>query len=93
MPPTPAPSLVQRILVIVGVILYVLVGVFFYFPAGLVVPGFFVAALWAVWFGGLWFLARLVREWSWWTLISGPVAFLFWLGYVSAGESVLGWTA
>jgi hypothetical protein len=93
MSPTPAPGLIQRILVIVGVILYVLVGVFFYFPAGLVVPGFFVAALWAVWFGGLWFLARLVGEWSWWTLISGPVAFLFWLGYVSAGESVLGWTA
>lgn len=87
------PSLVQRILVVVGVILYVLVGVFFYFPAGLVVPGFFVAALWAVWFAGLWYLARLVQEWSWWTLIAGPVAFLFWLGYVSAGEAVLGWTA
>lgn len=87
------PSLVQRILVVVGVIIYVLVGVFFYFPAGLVVPGFFVAALWAVWFAGLWYLARLVQEWSWWTLIAGPVAFLFWLGYVSAGEAVLGWTA
>jgi hypothetical protein len=75
MSPTPAPGLIQRILVIVGVILYVLVGVFFYFPAGLVVPGFFVAALWAVWFAGLWFLARLVREWSWWTLICGTDRF------------------
>lgn len=91
--PTNDPTLVQRILVVVGVILYVLVGVFFYFPAGLVVPGFFVAALWAVWFAGLWYLARLVQGWSWWTLIAGPVAFLFWLGYVSAGEAVLGWTA
>ena len=90
-PPHPS-SLVQRILVIFGLLLYLATG-FFYLTAGLVVPGFFLVALWAIWFAGLWYVIRLVKDWSWWTLLAGPAAFAFWWAYLSAGGALLDWTA
>lgn len=86
-----APTTFQRVGVILGVVVYVATG-FLYLTSGLVVPGWPLVVLWLIWLVGMWYVARLVARWSWWTLATGPAAVLFWVTYLSAGEAWFGWT-
>jgi hypothetical protein len=70
----------ERIAGVLGLILYLGVG-FFYLTSGLVVPFPWLALLWAIWLGGLFWAVLVYR--------SRPAWFLF----VTAGERFLGWTA
>ncbi|MET1006238.1 MAG: hypothetical protein ABWX96_11850 [Propionibacteriaceae bacterium] len=65
----------------------------FFLASGLVAPLWAVIVLCAIWValfvtGILWFKRRPL-----WTLPLPVVAVLIWLGGVSAGEALLGWTA
>jgi hypothetical protein len=77
----------------IGIGLYLAVG-FFYLSSGLVVPVFpWLILLNILWVVGLVVAWRASTE-RWWTaLVSGPIAWVFWVLYVSAGEALLGWTA
>ncbi|MBT8239603.1 MAG: hypothetical protein KJN63_00075 [Acidimicrobiia bacterium] len=76
-----------------GIGLYLAVGLF-YMASGLVVP----VVPWLILLNVLW-VAGLVVAWRasserWWiALVSGPIAWIFWLLYVTVGEALLGWTA
>lgn len=73
--------------------LYLAVGLF-YLASGLVVPVFpWLILLNLIWVIGLIVAWRASAERWWIALVSGPFAALFWLLYVTAGESLLGWTA
>ncbi len=78
--------------VVFGLLAYLASG-WLYLGAGLVVPGAVAPLLWAVWLAGMWAVGRLVRHRSLWTLAAGPAAVLFWIGFVSLGEWLFGWTA
>ncbi len=82
-----------RVLALVGLILYVVTGVFPYLASGLVAPLWGIAVLYAGWLVGLWLTIRLFRMGSAWALAMpvASVAFL-WL-VVTLGESLFGWTA
>jgi xanthosine utilization system XapX-like protein len=88
---TPEPTVVQRILVVVGLIAYLATG-FIYLTSGLVVPFPWLIVLWLVWLAGMWITARLMARWSWWVLSAAPAAMAFWWAYLSVGEAVFGWT-
>ena len=65
----------------------------FFFAAGLMAPLWAVILLSAIWvtlfvLGCLWFRRRPL-----WTLPLPVVAVLVWLGGLTAGEALLGWTA
>lgn len=87
-----SPSPIRMIAVILGVLLYVAAG-FFYFAAGLIIPGVGLLILWALWIVGLIFTFRLARRWSWWTLAAGPAALLFLAAYAAVGAELFDWTA
>lgn len=76
-----------------GIGLYLAVG-FFYLASGLVVPVFpWLILLNLIWVVGLIVTWRASAERWWVALVSGPLAALFWLLYVTAGDTLLGWTA
>jgi hypothetical protein len=86
-------TMVRRIGRLVGIGLYLAVG-FFYLASGLLVPFF----PWLMILNMLWLVGLIVAWWAsaerWWiALVSGPIAWIFWVSYVSAGEALLGWTA
>ena len=76
-----------------GIGLYLAVG-FFYLASGLVVPVFpWLIILNLLWVTGLIVVWRASAERWWIALVSGPIAWLFWILYVSVGERLFGWTA
>jgi hypothetical protein len=86
-------GLSQRLLQVVGVLAYLLTGLFPYLASGLVVPPVGVAILGGVWALGLYLTVRTARRRPALTPL-GPVAALaFWFLFVTAGDIFLGWTA
>jgi hypothetical protein len=81
-----------KILGIVGLIAYLVVGWVPYLVSGLVVPGLALFLLWAVWIAGLVWAWRTFRKRPVWTLAFAPAAVAFWFLYVTIGEQVFGWT-
>lgn len=78
---------------LVGAIGYLAVG-FFYLTAGLVVPLFpWLLILNAVWAFGLVVMLRSARRRWWAPLVATVSAVLFWVGFLFAGDALLGWTA
>jgi hypothetical protein len=73
-------------------VLHLLVG-FFYLAGGLVVPGYVLFPLWAVWALLAWWLVTLARRNSWWTPLAPVAAAVLFVLVVTVGEQVLGWQA
>lgn len=73
--------------------LYVLIGVFPYFVSGLVIPPGALTGLMICWGIGLMWTLKLVRTKPVWSLLSIPVALVFWFAYLSVGEALFGWNA
>jgi hypothetical protein len=89
---TSGGTLIRRVLVVVGFVGYIAAGFVHWAFGGLVaVPGAWMIVLWGMWLAGLWFTIRLTCRWSWWTLVSGPVALGIWWLYVTVGYALLGW--
>jgi hypothetical protein len=65
----------------------------FYGASGLVAPLWAIIALFAVWLALLGVCLWAVRARSAWGLLVPVLAVGVWLGGVSAGEALLGWTA
>jgi hypothetical protein len=84
---------VGRVLSLIGLVLYVITGVFPYLASGLVAPFWGIAVLYAGWLLGLWLTIRLFRGGSAWALAMPIVAVAFWWLVVTLGESLFGWTA
>jgi len=84
---------VGRVLSLIGLVLYVITGVFPYLASGLVAPFWGIAVLYAGWLLGLWLTIRLFRGGSAWALAMPIVAGTFWWLVVTLGESLFGWTA
>jgi len=84
---------IARVLSLVGVILYVITGVFPFLASGLVAPLWGIAVLYAGWLLGLWLTFRLFRSGSAWALAMPVAAVAFWWLVVTLGESLFGWTA
>lgn len=82
-----------RVLALIGLILYVVTGVFPYLASGLVAPLWGIAVLYAGWLVGLWVTIQLFRRASAWALAMQVAAVAFWWIVVWLGESVFGWTA
>ena len=82
-----------RVLGLIGLILYVVTGVFPYMASGLVAPLWGIAVLYAGWLVGLWLTFRLFRRGSAWALAMQVAAVAFWWVVVTLGESIFGWTA
>ena len=82
-----------RVLALIGLILYVVTGVFPYLASGLVAPLWGIAVLYAGWLVGLWVTIQLFRRASPWALAMQVAAVAFWWLVVTLGESVFGWTA
>ena len=82
-----------RVLALIGLILYVVTGVFPYMASGLVAPLWGIAVLYAGWLVGLWVTIQLFRRASPWALAMQVAAVAFWWLVVTLGESVFGWTA
>lgn len=79
--------------VAVGVILYLLTGLFPYAPSGLLVPTVGLVGLWLLWLLGL-VITFSLRRWSrWLPLLGAPLSLLVWSGYLALGDWLLGWTA
>ncbi len=71
-------------------VLHLVVG-FYYLAGGLVIPGYVLYPLWAVWLGLAWWLVTLARRNSWWTLLPPVVAAVLFVVVITVGEQVLGW--
>jgi len=82
-----------RVLGLIGLILYLITGVFPYLASGLVAPLWGIAVLYAGWLVGLWLTIRLFRSGSAWALVMPVGAVAFWWLVVTLGESLFGWTA
>ena len=66
---------------------------FFYLAGGLVIPGYVLFPLWAVWLALAGWLARLAVRRSWSTPAAPIAAALLFLVVITIGEQVLGWRA
>lgn len=82
-----------RIVALVGLILYLVTGVFPYVASGLVAPLWGIAVLWTGWLVGLWLTIRMFRARSVWTLAMPVAALAFWWVVITLGENLFGWTA
>lgn len=82
-----------RILALVGLILYLVTGVFPFAASGLVAPLWGIVVLYVGWLIGLWVTIRLFRSRSLWTLAMPVVALAFWWVVLTIGESAFDWTA
>jgi hypothetical protein len=79
--------------VAVGVILYLLTGLFPYALSSLLVPPIGLLGLWALWVVGL-VVTFSLRRWSrWLPMLGAPLSLLVWAGYLTLGDVLLGWTA
>ena len=90
---TPETWPTGRILALVGVVLYVVTGVFPFAASGLVAPLWGIAVLYGGWLIGLWLTIRLYQRRSAWALAMPVAALAFWWLVVTLGESIFGWTA
>jgi hypothetical protein len=79
-------------LVVAGLaaVLHLVVG-YFYLAGGLVIPGYVLFPLWAVWLLLAWWLVTLARRNSWWTPLAPVAAAVLFLVVITVGEQVLGW--
>jgi hypothetical protein len=84
---------VQKVLGVIGLVAYLVVGMFPYLPSGLMVPLVGLWGLWVAWLFGAVLTWRTFRSRPAWTLVSAPAALVFWFVYVSIGERLFGWTA
>ena len=84
---------IGRVLGLVGLVLYVVTGVFPYLASGLVAPLWGIAVLYGGWLLGLWPTIRLFRSGSAWALAMPVAAVVFWWLVLTLGESLFGWTA
>ena len=83
----------QKVLGVVGLVAYLIVGAFPYLTSGLMVPGPWLFIVWAVWLIGAVLAWRTFQRSPVWVLAFAPAAVAFWFVYVSLGEQLLGWTA
>ena len=84
---------VGRVLGLIGVVLFLVTGVFPYLASGLVAPLWGIGVLYAGWLLGLWLTIRLFRSGSAWALAMPVAAVAYWWLVVTLGESLFGWTA
>jgi hypothetical protein len=80
------------VVAVLAALLHLVVG-YFYLAGGLVVPGYVLIPLWAVWVLLAWWLVTLARRDSWWTPLAPVAAALLFVVVLTVGEQVLGWTA
>lgn len=66
---------------------------FYYLAGGLVIPGYVLFPLWAVWFLLAWWLVSLARRNSWWTPLAPVAAAVLFVVVLIVGDQVLGWQA
>jgi hypothetical protein len=76
----------------VAVALFVVMGVFPYLTAGLVVPLPGLIVLMACWAAGLWLTSRLALRRPLLAPLMIPAGLAFWWAYITAGERLFGWT-
>ena len=88
---SPANSPVATVLGIIGIGLYLVAG-FFYLSSGLIVPGPWLIALWAIWIAGIYVVVMVFRHARAWTPLVAIGAVLIWWAYVSLGGALFGWT-
>jgi hypothetical protein len=81
-----------RLLGILGIVLYVLVG-WLYFASGLLVPAPWYLVLWGVWIAGWWIVVSVYRSRPPATGLVALGAAAFWWLAVQLGDWFLGWTA
>ncbi|MDQ3784425.1 MAG: hypothetical protein M3360_06040 [Actinomycetota bacterium] len=81
---------VARALRVLGFVLHVLVG-FIYVSSGLIVPGLYLFALWALW-GALLALAILKRENALYVFATPFIAAALWLVVVPGLGGLFDWT-
>jgi hypothetical protein len=89
--PTGRPRHLWVGLVTMGV--YIMIGVFPYLVSALLIPTWALVVLMGVWGVGLVFTGRLAMRRPLLSVAAIPIALVFWWVFVSAGSSVLGWTA
>jgi hypothetical protein len=77
---------------LIGIGLYVAVGVF-YLGSGLVMPYPWVFAMWALWLGGLFVLAKVFSASRPWTPAVPVAAVIVWVIIVQLGSWLFDWTA
>jgi len=82
----------SRAAVIIGIVLYLIVG-YFYLFTGLMAPVPWVAALWIVWVGGLMLIVRWRTRRPYAVLIIPFAAMGLWMLVLWLGDQLLGWTA
>jgi hypothetical protein len=82
-----------RILGLIGLILYVVTGVFPYAASGLVAPLWGIAFLYLGWGIGLFLTVILYRRRSPLALVMPVAALVFWWAVISIGEAAFDWTA
>jgi hypothetical protein len=80
------------VVAVLAALLHLVVG-YFYLAGGLVIPGYVLLPLWAVWVLLAWWLVSLARRRSWWTPLAPVAAAVLFLVVITVGEQVLGWTA
>ena len=78
------------VVAVLAAVLHLVVGVY-YLAGGLLIPGYVLVPLWAVWILLAWWLVTLARRNSWWTMIAPVAAAVLFLVVVTVGEQVLGW--
>lgn len=83
----------RTVAIVAALVVQALVVVFLYLPSGLVVPGVAWALIIAIGVAFAVVAGILARRRSLVVLAVPVVSALTWLGYVSAGEAILGWTA
>ena len=66
---------------------------YFYLAGGLVIPGYVLFPLWAVWLLLAWLLVRLAVRRSWWTPVVPITAAALFVAVLVVGDRVLGWQA
>jgi hypothetical protein len=66
---------------------------YFYLAGGLVIPGYVLFPLWAVWLLLAWLLVRLAVRRSWWTPAVPIAAAALFVVVLVVGDRVLGWQA
>lgn len=90
--PRPPRTVGRTVVAVVGLLLMLPVG-FFYLTSGLVVPGPWLVALWALFVALLLTAVQLARRRSWWVPAVPAAAFALWLLVLSLGGQLLGWQA
>ena len=80
------------VVALIAAVLHLVVG-FYYVAGGLVIPGYVLFPLWAIWILLAWWLVTLARRNSWWTPLAPVAAAVLFLVVITVGEQVLGWQA